>query len=275
MILLDKLTSLSAGYAEILEGVTPLKIHPDVLSLASHLSTDPDKLEAAAAHIFWPSFNSWIEWVSPEGWCGFYFNGQGTDSVTEGWGFVTWWRHGEDEPLTLSLRYEMQDFRVTPLNTREYAGKLSSKLSGDALRMYNQTVTDMESKTFEEGRITREVADQIKPIVYAILALINSPKLVRRVHVDQTRINRSRLKRGRYPFHPHHEVKLDVDKTTVKALTGSKGDGSHKAHHFVRAHLRFRLGQYELVKPHWRGDPEVGVIETDYAAGRSKSKWRG
>lgn len=118
-----------------------------------------------------------------------------------------------------------------------------------------------------------KATNQVKPLVYAILALINSPKIIRAREVDVSHINRQRLKRGKYLFHPHHEVRLNVDKREIMTAAG-QGDGSHRALHFVRAHLRFRLGQYELVQPHWRGDPAIGMMNTSYRADREHSRWK-
>jgi hypothetical protein len=42
------------------------------------------------------------------------------------------------------------------------------------------------------------------------------------------------------------------------------GNGSPRALHFVRAHLRLRLGRVELVRPHWRGDAQLGIKRPAY-----------
>ena len=96
--------------------------------------------------------------------------------------------------------------------------------------------------------------------------------------MDVSKLNTRRLKRGKYPYHPHHEVRLNIDKHEFQ-ITEGQGDGPERALHFVRAHLRFLVHpRYKnvsvvLVPPHWRGNPELGIMNTRYAVERTKSKW--
>ena len=39
------------------------------------------------------------------------------------------------------------------------------------------------------------------------------------------------------------------------------------------AHLRLWNGQYILVQPHWRGDPQVGIVKPAYEVDRTSSRW--
>lgn len=247
MIFADKLSAYHKETGELLRDARKLKVHKDVIELAGPLAADAAKLEKAAPYIFWPDYDSWIEWTDDRGHIGLHFFGR--ESVTMGRGFFVAWYHDEPDPLVVTMNMDMEGYQFTPL------------------------LPPHQRANFEAIARHSKAASQIKPLVYAILALINSPKIIRSREVDVTRINKQRLKKGRYPFHPHHEVRLNVDKHEIMTAAGH-GDGSHRALHFVRAHLRFRLGQYELVKPHWRGDPAIGMMNTSYRADREHSRWK-
>jgi hypothetical protein len=56
-------------------------------------------------------------------------------------------------------------------------------------------------------------------------------------------------------------IAIDGEPATVTPATGA---GMPRALHFVRAHLRLRLGKIELVRPHWRGDAQLGIKRPAY-----------
>jgi hypothetical protein len=57
---------------------------------------------------------------------------------------------------------------------------------------------------------------------------------------------------------------ISLSKSAPAHLTGA-GTGHHKAFHFVRSHLRhYNNGLTSKVKAHWRGDPALGILKTDY-----------
>lgn len=105
--------------------------------------------------------------------------------------------------------------------------------------------------------------------VYAILALINTPRIIcRRQHMPHRGLERL-LRRpvvGTFPLHAWTEIELKVtppedysDRGPAEAhLTG------RKALHFCRAHLRIRLGRLEFVSAHWRGDEALGTRRSRY-----------
>lgn len=107
--------------------------------------------------------------------------------------------------------------------------------------------------------------------VHALLALINTPKIIgRRQHMPNGSLERRLLKErrtiGHFPLHAWTEIKLKVhapanlsDDEPVEAhLTG------HRALHFCRAHLRIKNGRVEFVKAHWRGDASLGIKQSRY-----------
>lgn len=108
--------------------------------------------------------------------------------------------------------------------------------------------------------------------VYAQLALvlINSPHIIgRRQHVPHAGLERQLtrgLAGGKFPLHAWTEIKLQV----AKPVEIDDGE-PHEAHltgrralHFVRKHIRIRLGQLEYVSAHWRGDPSIGIKRSRY-----------
>jgi hypothetical protein len=65
------------------------------------------------------------------------------------------------------------------------------------------------------------------------------------------------------PTWEHKILKLDL---YGKASGGHSGNGSPKAFHSVRGHLRrLAKGNITFVKPHFRGSKEVGIVEKEYS----------
>jgi hypothetical protein len=117
----------------------------------------------------------------------------------------------------------------------------------------------------------RIICDQTAALIYAFLAMINTPRIIgRRQHMPhaglQRQLARARGMVGMYPLRAWQEIVLGVSPPRSEAdnepretrLTGEK------ALHFVRCHLRIRLGMLELVTAHWRGDAALGIKQTRY-----------
>lgn len=108
------------------------------------------------------------------------------------------------------------------------------------------------------------VYDQIDPIklgdfLAAACALIGTPRLTDLTLHDMSRVNKARLARERPALLSYQEVVLNLDDATrVKHPHVTGGDGV--ALHHVRSHLRLKMGRIEMVRPHWRGDPQRGII---------------
>lgn len=106
-------------------------------------------------------------------------------------------------------------------------------------------------------------------LLYALLAMINTPRIIgRTTHMPHSGLQRKLAKArgmvGKFPLHAWTEIKLDVGPPKV-----SEGDqeirlSGRKALHFVRSHLRVRRGLLELVSAHWRGDPALGIKQSRY-----------
>lgn len=114
-------------------------------------------------------------------------------------------------------------------------------------------------------------ASAMASFIYSLLAMINTPRIIgRRVHSPhsglQRKIAAAHRIPGKYPLQAWHELVLEVtpprDESGIAPRETRLSGG--KALHFVRCHLRIRLGQLELVSAHWRGDEALGLKQTRY-----------
>ena len=251
MILLDKLLqhpTFGPATKPLIDGtVVPLRVHADVMKLATDLLIrDEDKLRKSGPHLFMPADRCWIEWpMGQDGDMGVLFDGYGT--VRTGRAVFYGKKHREDAPTFAPLDVDL-DKGLIALSAVEDIDWM------DAVR-------------------ARGAIETITPLIFALLALVNSPKIVKRDPARLDRLNRKRLSAGRYTYHPHHVVRLNVDRKDVRVGASDGGDGASRALHFVRAHLRLWNGQYILVQPHWRGDPQVGIVKPAYEVDRTSSRW--
>lgn len=277
MIFLDDIVGDDPRMRTVMQDVRALRVHQDVVNLVGGLIRDPSKLESAAPYMFMPAYRTWIEWEADDMNVGFFFDGR--DSVTEGVGLLAVRLLGQKERQSvIGTRFSIPDYTLaldhtaglTPAKAIETARKLGMPLE-KAMAMF----ADIDKIPFEESMSMANILRIMKPCVYAILALINSPKIIRQHEVDVSRLNKRRQALGRYTFHPHHEVRLNIDKRMIDTTAGT-GDGASRCLHFVRTHLRLvpHLGQYTLVSPHWRGDPAIGIRDTHYRVDRANSKWK-
>jgi hypothetical protein len=255
MILLDRLKQYR-GTADQLKRMLPattiaLRVHEDVVQLADELATrDQAKLLASAHLMFMPAVDCWFEWPMGEGDMGLLFlSGQ---DVRRGGGVFYAWRHkGEEDPIGVPLEVDLKRGRILP----DYEIAAASGMWRDPVLFGQQVAT-------------------LQPVILAFLALINSPGIVKRDPARLDRLNRKRAATGRYTYHPHHVVRLNVDRKAIRVGASDGGDGASRCLHFVRAHLRLWKGSYILVSPHWRGDPSLGMRKTSYEVDRQTSRWR-
>jgi len=110
---------------------------------------------------------------------------------------------------------------------------------------------------------------KIPTLIYGLLAMINTPRVImRRQHMPHRGLERRLVaQRGniaKWPLQGWSELLLKVQPPDI-------AEGEHEAHltgaralHFCRAHLRIRLGKLELVSAHWRGDAALGIKQTRY-----------
>ena len=249
MILLDRLSASEDAWrksaAIVRSEGTILRVHQDVVDLALELVVrDREKLLAHPETFFMPNEICWFEWPMGEGDAGIFFGG---DDVRTGTGMYLMWRYGEnEEPVGWPFKMDLEN------------GKIDLVTEGTGI---------------QDPMLAIQTFATVKPVILAFLALINSPKMVKRIPAKVDRLNRKRLAAGKYTYHPHHTVRLNVDRKKFVVQEGHGGDGASRALHFVRAHLRLWKGTYILVSPHWRGDPQVGIRSTSYEIDRQHSRW--
>ena len=108
-------------------------------------------------------------------------------------------------------------------------------------------------------------------LVYAFLAIINTPRIVgRRIHHAhkglEREMNRNVPAKDRKKLPEWTEIVLEVDKPARDGDASERGEvlTGKRALHFCRSFIRIRLGKLELVRSHWRGDEELGVRQASY-----------
>jgi hypothetical protein len=113
------------------------------------------------------------------------------------------------------------------------------------------------------------------PNLIKILFFINTPHICgQKIHQPhaglQRKLAKSRGMIGKFPLHAWTELTLWCDADDMRELASDEAIESHysgkRCQHFVRSFLRWRRGQLERVKAHWRGDPALGMKRTRYVA---------
>jgi hypothetical protein len=282
MILIDKLTESNEQFRELMFNSRVLRFHRDVYDMAMDLvENDKGQIERIAPFVCWPDNDTWIE-VDTGDWkrFGFLFQASRDGNTTGGIGMLVIEDRKDEEPLVLTCAYDLPSYRMTPFSPRE---ELASRLFANPslTKQVPAWLVDRLGKgdPILEAASVAPLMAAFKPILFSLLALINSPKLVSLRSVDQSKINRARKKRGKPLFHPHHVIRLNVDSTRINVTRGD-GTGPKREQHFVRAHPRFFVHRrYKnvsvvMIPPHYRGDPKLGTRYTEYKADRSQSKWK-
>lgn len=287
MIFVDRLMAKEPELTgSLLADARKVRIHPDVYCAAMHLvNQGEDKIRKVAPYAVWPDHETWIEGSALDGDAigfdyGFLFYGGKDNSVTAGHGLVVIQQRGVEETVTLPVYFDLAAYEMThktpdrEIETRMLELPFDAQLRRD-WEEFKKTTTPL---TLHEKLSSASLLGALKPLIFSILALMNSPKLVRTREHDHAKLNARRIKRGKYPYYPHHEVMLNIDKHSF-TVTQGQGDGPERGLHFVRSHLRFYVHpryknvEVTIVQPHWRGNPELGIRNTSYAMSRENSKW--
>lgn len=193
---------------------------------------------------FLPAPRTWLEWR----------NGAGRTGV-----LLEEVKDRDGDTHHARLRWAIQDdVRFASVPGQEGLALLGAITSGEAPGAINPIL---------DARLSHVMGFSL----YALLAMINTPRVIgRRVHQPhaglQRALARARGLQGKFPLHAWTEIKLEVRPPRIDDganerdvyLTGSR------ALHFVRAHLRIRMGRIELVSAHWRGDASLGIKQSRY-----------
>lgn len=188
---------------------------------------------------FLPADNTWIEWAEGGNRIGVLMTNSGA---------------GAD------CRWSMSGNRFGSLPS---VGRISFDVSG----LDDETGLDV---AFRGGDGFEPAAFTFR--LYALLALINTPRIIgRQQHMPHAGLERRLRARsgviGSFPLRAWTEIALSVSRPPEDL----SDDDSREAHltgqralHFCRAHLRVRLGRVEFVRPHWRGDASLGIKRSRY-----------
>lgn len=226
-------------------------VHPfdvsAVLPAAGHLAVDIDKRPQKCGKLaFLPAQRTWLEVgrVNGEG-CAFYMEQSGSYAHVAGI---------FDGPDGFESRWM---FRL-PLAWPEASG-------------WSEIEWGWNSEEGASGDDWNDAAEMVCAL-YALLAMINTPRIIgrrqRMPHAGlQRELARAMGMTGKFPLLATTEILLEV--TPPKDMGGHEPVATHlsggKALHWVRSHLRVRIGSLELVSAHWRGDPSLGIKQSRYA----------
>lgn len=182
------------------------------------------------------------------------------------------WIEWRDRGVRLAVLFEQEgDFLAKATFYHENAVKPGGFIS---LRSQIQQGPDGKPRTPAWLIPDDQIVDLAWPFVsYAqvMLTLLNSPHIIgRRSHNPNKVLARKLMKQsaGSFPLRAWTELLLQVNKPPdiddgephESQLTGQR------AFHFVRKHIRIKLGRLEFVSSHWRGDIALGVKQTRYVA---------
>jgi hypothetical protein len=264
MLLMDRVAQLTATTRRLtnlrtthpIEEAVRFRLDEKAQAFIDAIALDPDRLIKAAPCLFWPGSHIWLEWRSHGHAFGVRFVGSSDDELHVGTMNLWMWPHDRAMPILGLAKCDLQR-KVTPIEIMMVTDDVSvaslSKIKSQTLAWLG---SDAEPKRADDQRATAAT-------ILGILSFLNSPRLVRLVDISRTRLNAARSRRGKYPLLAYREVSVDLGEDAITALR-LDSDGTRRALHWVRAHLRFRLGQWEIVKPHWRGDASLGVRRPAY-----------
>lgn len=255
---------------------------------------DPEKVESTRDHLFTPAHYTWIEWREGSvGWGqsnrhGLLLLGEGpitsSTSLVVGQGLYAFDVRNTDfwpEPsiLYFPITYDLVSGKLLSLvndnnSLVDYKTNLPPSLRNEVAveQLFDQL-------TWTKNEIVNQVdQEKLGAFLGAALALINTPRLSQRTLMEPNpKLQSAREKKGKLPLLSWHEINLMIDR-------GELGHGEpltqtgEKAFHHVRTHLRLKRGKVEIVRPHWRGNPEKGVILHKHVVSRVEDEageWKG
>lgn len=135
-------------------------------------------------------------------------------------------------------------------------------------------VARLSSPGLKSSDALRELAEGVwyaLPLMFAFVALLNSPQVVETRQSDLTKLNRARVRRGRAPLMDHVEVRMALGETSGGSGSGGNSLRSPPRLHVVRGHLVHRDGKTFWRQAHLRGDSHKAIVAKTVrvTAGRS------
>lgn len=260
--------------------VKPFVFDDNAFEIVRHLAqqdleTRHALVKAAQKNLFWPAGNTWMEWSykTARGYRirnGVMFSNMELGNETEiRRGVVQVYMTRQDKVdldnglVMFGGQSNLGDVSIPePIWVRQVTkdvGRVIHQARGPTAvfkayqKLYENPIDDDE-RTAHEALIE---------IIYAALALISTHRMVNFVQTDYSRLNNRRQKRGKWPLLSYSTVKVKLPRETIDAVCGPT-TGEQRPLHFVRAYLRLKQGQVELVTPHWRGNAELGIVQPKY-----------
>lgn len=186
----------------------------------------------------------------------------------------TWleWRHPSGNSIAILLEEKANYKAGATFFCKELATNLGeiSTNSGD----YYDYGGDRAIPTYISNSLSpadrHKAAAALLSLAHILLLIVNSPKIVGRLqhslNKNLARKLTENFKGVGFPLHAWTEVLLQVNKPVEidDGLPHEAGLTGNRALHFVRKHIRIRLGKLEYVSSHWRGDPSIGIKQTRY-----------
>ncbi|MED5545772.1 MAG: hypothetical protein VYD90_11025 [Pseudomonadota bacterium] len=187
--------------------------------------------------------------------------------------WIEWTRGGYREAVLLEETHEGDALSSWAIADNDGLFLSSRHCGGLLLSSINRAAIDAPWPS------VRTLVDETEPqrlgwifTIYAMLAIINSPRLIgHKQHMPhrglERRLAAAKASTGKFPLHAWTELKLSVSDI------GKRADGKeYEAHytgerclHFCRAHLRVKRGRIEKVAAHYRGNPANGIKRTRYS----------
>jgi hypothetical protein len=239
-------------------------IDPAAVAIVRTLLKNRQTLKRAAEHLFFPAGNTWIEWHDPglRGRVALHFVGNSdTESEDIHGGALTVHRSvdGILKPMSGmglaqldSLNSEMPFF-IRPISS---ASQMIERLSKTKINRHTIRALIGDEPADPE-------MDEIGTMMLGFLALLNSPRMVHMHKDTRQKLNKHRQAKGKYPLLAHEAVRINLAKHDYDAVIHDS-DGASRPLHFVRAYLRVQYGELQLIYPHWRGDPALGIKTPKY-----------
>lgn len=258
----DRMMSRYNLFGDALRHAQRFVLSPMVVEAAEEFAASQKVVQSALDYIFLPAETTWIEWRGGSaghqrsGRHGLLLvgTGEGKAALSVGQGayvFDSIIPGQPDDVLHEPIGFDLHDFIFRKIT-----------VPGEPTR----------PEDYEE-------VERLGRFLVCVLALINTPRVSQLIaHNIDEKLNRSRLKRGKFPLLSWHDVTIRPDVGWAPRPTHEEGTTGEKRRHHVRTFMRLKMGKVEIVKPHWRGNREKGYVIHRHVVrmeDEEAGKWKG
>jgi hypothetical protein len=173
--------------------------------------------------------------------------------------------------LTMDLFLRLGDMMMGPL----ICFSLTLDRSGVPMAVPNIGFYGVQSVAgFAEGRELSRALYSFMNVSLLALTFMNCKDAKLEVIEPSDRLNRERVKSGRKPLHRSHTIEIDGLKRLLETVGQIESSGLKLALHFCRSHFKTWKTSFfgrtldkpvtHWIPPHVRGNPERGVVVSDY-----------